>query len=313
MKCLRLLRKLRARKGRERRIYSSMNLTNTYNLPDSIFNAIKKDSYIKVGDYSATGLIKPPQMVALESRHSDKITEDASDGLWRLLGEAVHYVLEKGGHVDAISEARLQITVGDKIVSCKPDLYHIGEKSIDDYKVTSAYSFILGDKPEWEQQLNINAAIYRENGFPVERLRIFAILRDFMRSKTLSDPEYPRIPFQTVEIPIWEHEGALHFIKVRVGLHELAKSLPDNALLPCTDAERWMRPTTYAVMKEGRKSAVRVLDTMEAAKEILAVNVNSGKGAFSIETRKGEAIRCNGYCLAAPFCCQLKACPANAE
>jgi len=285
-----------------------MNLTNTHNLPESIYRAIAKDSYVKVGNYSATGLIKPPQMVALESRYAGKITEDASDGLWRLLGEAVHYVLEKGNHADVISEARLQIKLGGGIiVSCKPDLYNITDKSIDDFKCTSAYSFILGDKPEWAQQLNVNAAIYRENGFPVERLRIFAILRDWMRSKTLSDQDYPQIPFQTVEIPMWPHKQAMDFIIDRVGLHEASIYTPDEALMPCTDAERWKRPTTYAVMKEGRKSAVRVLDTIEAAKEILAVHVNSGKGRFSIETRKGGAIRCEGgYCNAAPFCQQLK-------
>lgn len=280
-----------------------MNLTNNFNLPESIYRAIAKDIYVKVGNYSATGLIKPPQMVALESRYADKITEDASDGLWRLLGEAVHYVLEKGNHAQSIVEARLKIQIGDIVVSCKPDLYHIEEKSIDDYKVTSAYSFILGDKPEWTQQLNINAAIYRENGFPVERLRIFAILRDFMRSKTLSDADYPRIPFQEVEIPMWPHGDAIKFIADRVNLHEAAKSLPDEALMPCTDAERWMRPTTYAVMKEGRKSAVRVLDTMAEAEKYMADLDNK----HSIVERKGEAIRCAGYCNAAPFCCQFNA------
>jgi len=283
-----------------------MNLTNTHNLPESIYRAVKKDSYVKVGDYSATGLIKPPQMVALESRYADKITEDASDGLWKLLGEAMHYVLEKGNHEQSIIEARLQIMTqpGDIVVSCKPDLYNIEDKSIDDYKCTSAYSFILGDKPEWTQQINVNAAIYRENGFPVERGRIFAILRDFMRSKTLSDPDYPKIPFQTVEIPMWPHGDAIKFIADRVNLHEQAKTLPDDALMPCTDAERWKKPTTYAVMKEGRKSAVRVLDTIEEARGYMFDYDCDTK--HSIVERKGEAVRCAGYCNAAPFCQQLK-------
>lgn len=278
-------------------------LTNNHNLPLTIYNAIARDSYVKIGDYSATGLIRPVQMAVLEARHADKITEDAADGLWKLLGEAVHYVLEKGSHAQTIVEARLKIKVGDIVVSCKPDLYAIDDKAIDDYKVTSAYSFLLGDKPEWEQQLNINAAIYREHGFPVERMRIYAILRDWSRSKSLSDSDYPKIPFQTVDIPCWPHEDAKAFIVGRVAAHEAAKELPDDQLPPCTDKERWMRPTTYAVMKEGRKAAVRVFDTLKQAEKMM----ESMDSKHSIVERKGEAVRCNGYCNAAPFCHQIAA------
>ena len=277
-----------------------MKITNKHNLPESIYNAIVNDDYVKVGDYSATSLIKPYQMLALERKHADEIETDASDMLWMLLGKAMHHILETGNHANSIIESRLQVTVGDIVLSAKPDLYHIADKSIDDYKVTSAYSFILGDKPEWEQQLNINAFIYQENGFPVEQLRIYAILRDHMKSKALSDRDYPQIPFQTVPIALWEFHNIRTFIEDRIQGHEQSKEDPN--FIRCSNAERWYKGSQWAVMKEGRKSALRVFDTEKEADDLL-LTLDSKHSKIE---RKGAYVRCEGYCNASKFCEQYK-------
>ena len=66
-----------------------------------------------------------------------------------------------------------------------------------------------------------------------------------------------------------------------------------------------MRETTYAVKKEGRKTAIRVLETEEEAKELLATLPPVAKGF--IEIRKGEAVRCTGnYCGVAQWCSQYQ-------
>ena len=157
-------------------------------------------------------------------------------------------------------------------------------------------------KPEWEQQLNILAFLYREHDFPVKRLRINAILRDHMKSKALADRDYPAIPFQTVDIPVWSHDECYKFISNRILLHESVKHNDADHLPPCSASERWTRPDTWAIRKEGRKSAVRVLSSVTEADELL----HTLDSKHSIEYRPGASIRCNGYCNVSTWCKQYQ-------
>jgi hypothetical protein len=245
-------------------------------------------------------------MLALERRHDSEIEVDASDMLWLLLGKAMHKILEMGDHSGVIIESRLQVNFGGIIVSAKPDLYHIEDKSIDDYKVTSVFSFLLGDKIEWEQQLNINALVYQDNGLPVEKLRIYAILRDHIKSKAKADPDYPAIPFIVKELPLWHHIEIRDFIASRIVHHETHKETPSDFLPPCTDSERWVRPSQWAVMKAGNKKATKLFDTELEASVYIEQDIPKDKDKYTVVERKGEPVRCLGYCNAAPFCDQIK-------
>jgi hypothetical protein len=279
-----------------------MKYTNNHNLPEAICKAIIGDPYIKTGNYSATSLIKPPRMLALENRYHDHITEDVSDRLWALLGQSVHYVLERGNHGESICEARLSVEIVGKKLTGKPDLYHIADKCMEDYKITSVYSFLLGDKPEWEKQINILAYIYRMNGFPVEQGKIHAILRDHQGSKALSDSNYPPIPFMSVNVPIWDIDMQRAFIRDCILSHERAKELPDNELPECTESDRWYKGDTYAVMKEGNKKASKVCATEAEAGQYIA---NQTKGKFSLVKRIGASIRCERFCKVNKWCNQF--------
>ena len=74
-----------------------------------------------------------------------------------------------------------------------------------------------------------------------------------------------------------------------------------DELPPCTDDERWVRETKFAVKREGRKTAIRVFETQQEADE-LAVKENG-----YVEVRKGEAIRCTGnFCGVAEWCSQYQ-------
>jgi len=72
----------------------------------------------------------------------------------------------------------------------------------------------------------------------------------------------------------------------------------------CSDAEVWRRKDAYRVMKKGRKSALRVLDTQELADEFLGGH--DDKKILNIEFLKGECIRCKDYCDVAEFCDQFQ-------
>ena len=55
-------------------------------------------------------------------------------------------------------------------------------------------------------------------------------------------------------------------------------------------------------MKDGRKSALRVLPTLEKAKQYLTENnMKEGKGCMIVH-RAGEDIRCANYCRVNKWC-----------
>ena len=280
-----------------------MPYTNKFNLPETICNVIMYESKYEDGKYSVTSLIKPPQIYQLEKRYQAQIERDVSDGLWMLLGSSVHYILEKAKPENALKEERLEIEIGGIRIVGKPDLYTANE-TIEDYKITSCYSFLLGEKPEWTAQLNIYAYLYEQYGFPVKKAFIHAILRDWMASKGLQDEDYPPCPFITSEIELWASYIRFCFLEGRIDQHLVAEKSLDENLQDCNRDEKWSKPTTWAVKKKGNKRASRVFKSKDEADNMIDTSEISDK--LVIEERLGEDIRCERFCNAKPFCQQYK-------
>ena len=272
-----------------------MILTNNFDLPEAIYNVMMRDIYQPTRSrMRVTELINAPLIKELMIKHWKELTEDCSDGLWRLLGTSVHYILESGTPDNALGEERLSFTIGDTTISGKSDLYH--NEGIEDWKVTSVFSFLLGEKPEWIAQLNMYKWLWEKNGFPVKSLKINAILRDWQRSKAKFDPTYPQIPFLSFDVPIWNNSIITEYIFDRIAEHAIKPARE------CTDDQKWKRPTTYAVMKEGAKRARRVLDTeKEAEKYIKDLDEDKQKGLF-VDKRQGLCVKCEDYCIVRDFC-----------
>ena len=140
-------------------------------------------------------------------------------------------------------------------------------------------------------QLNVYAFLYRMTGFPVTSLKVHAILRDWVKGRSLREEDYPPIPFVTVNIPVWSDEEVQAYIGDRMVRHF---DLPAER---CTDEERWYKGTTFAVKKKGQKRARRVLNTMQEAEAW----IGEEKGLI-IEERKGADVRCENYCLVRNVC-----------
>lgn len=277
-----------------------MNTTNVYDLPDPIVQAIVNDPYNSGADISATGMIRPPRMRVLEKRHAQEITSDVSDKLWILLGQAVHNILERGDTPGYRKEERLFAEVLGWKISGKYDALRIVGSKLIDYKVTSVWAFLMGDKPEWTQQLNILAWLLTEYGHSINDLEINAILRDHSKRR-VSEDNYPPVPFQKVKIPLWTREKQTAYIQSRVKAHQESEKLPTDQLPPCTDDERWAKPDTWAVIKKGNKRAKRVFNSEEEA-----IKANEVLG-LSIEHRRGDQfVRCRSYCDVSKFCNQFK-------
>jgi len=274
-----------------------MILTNEHDLPQSIVNAVKRDHPPVEDRYSVTDIINPPLIRHLRMKHWNEIEEDASDLLWMLLGTSMHYVLEKHSPEDAFQEEKLtmKMTVDGKEVTIvgKSDLYDNGV--ITDWKVTSTYAVLLGVKPEWEQQPNVYARLWEENGFPVNDLRINAILRDWQKSKALRERDYPKIPFVQIDIPLWDKKTTTDYLVERIRLH---RQVPPPE---CTPEEKWERPTKYALMKHDRKSAIKLFDSRLEADMALDMTTKD-RHLHYIEERPGVCMRCESYCNVNKFC-----------
>ena len=288
-----------------------MKITNNHNLPKPIVALANRQFYSKGdSDYSATEIISPPRIQRLRKKHDHEIEQDVSDMVWSMLGSALHVVAERSVIPNHINEERLVAEVNGVRLSGAIDLQEIlddGTVIISDYKTTSAWA-LMNDKPEWEQQQNIYAyLVHKAKGVKVVGLNIVAIVRDWSRREAQNKPNYPQSTMVSVPVALWSMEKTEAYIKERIELHRSSKvnSDWDEELPPCSEEERWVRETKYAVKKEGRKTAVRVYETEEEAKALLSEMTAKDKGF--IEIRKGEPVRCTGnYCSVNAWCSQYQ-------
>lgn len=271
-----------------------MKITNNYNLPEPLYRAISSVYPPRLDRISVSQLIQPPLIRSLTMKHWNDLEEDASDRLWALLGQGIHYVLQGFTKGEMLAEERLNATVYGLEIRGRADLYL--KESVEDWKVVSVWSFGLGQKIEWERQLNVYAFLFRHAGFTVKKLRVHAILRDWMRSK-IGSANYPPIPFHTQEVNVWTPEEATKYVQDRVRLFQVTPQFP------CNDSDKWMREGKLAVHKGDNKKALRLWDTEEEVqrfiKEYTAANP---KVKLRIERRPAQYIRCESFCPVRKFC-----------
>ena len=287
-----------------------MKITNKFNVPETLVALASRDYYTKgKSDYSVTEIISPPRIQRLRRKHFEEMEQDVSDMLWMLLGTALHVVAERSEVSGHTNEERLSAGIDGIILSGAIDLQkdEADGITITDYKFTSAWA-LMNDKPEWEQQQNIyKYLVERVKKKPVKGLKICALIRDWSRRDAQNKPDYPQSPIQIVDIPMWTFDRTEAFIKERVEMHRDSKVSADwgEELPLCSDEDRWVRPTTYAVKKDGRKTAIRVFDTQDEADALLKEMPEKDKGF--IEIRKGEAVRCTGnFCGVSQWCNQYQ-------
>ena len=281
-----------------------VNWTNKHQIDPVIAEAIMNDDYEAVGDISATGLLKPPQMMQLQQEHEAEITQDVSDSLWLLLGRAVHYILNQGTKAATSQELRLSVMLDDWEVSGQFDVYYGDTATLKDYKVTSVWAYIFGGKSDWEQQLNIYAYLAQKNGTAVERLAVAAILRDHNKRQASTQSDYPDIPFVEIDYPLWGMEQTERFIRQRVALHQDARA--GRPVPECTPAERWAQPEKFAVIKHKAKRALRVFPSRFKAQACLDAMSPVKAGEYKIDHRRGTQTRCESYCPVVKWCEQAK-------
>lgn len=281
-----------------------MNITNRLNLPQAFVQMAQRDYEYAPNEYRVTSLLKGIRETILERRHSDEIEQDVSDMIWLLFGTAVHSVLEQQQEENCeIKETRVKIPVGEYILSGQFDLYNGETKKITDYKTASVWKIIYGNYEDWKKQLLIYAYMMRSIGFDVDNGEIIALLKDHSKRDAKFKPDYPKLPVHPVNFNFTEQDFAdiEQWLEDRFFEISLAEMLPDDKLPLCTPEERFNSGDKYAVMKKGRKTALRVLDSLEEAESYMAE-----KGGDEIEIRPGEDKKCQDYCSVNQFCSYYK-------
>jgi hypothetical protein len=237
----------------------------------------------------------------------DELESDVTDNVWSIFGTAIHGILEHGKAENHIVEERINATLDGWRISGAIDLQIInadGSVTINDYKTTGAWA-VMNEKIDWEYQLNIYAwLVEKVKQMPVRNVEIVAIIRDWSRRDAENRQGYPDAPIKVIPVNLWPFEDREQFILEQIKAHsnaEMSMEMEED-LPPCTPAEMWEKPTSYAVMKEGNKRATSVHATEEDAHEAL----KTVKGKAEVVIRPGERTRCETFCSVNKFCSQYQ-------
>lgn len=287
-------------------------------LPGVIEKAMSVNTYSgqhEVRYASVTELLRPAWINWLEKKHKGQYREDLRKRIWSFIGGAVHEAVHKAlkDQSEILSEERLPMEIDGKTITGGVDLYYRNpettEHILTDLKTTTMGAFKREDRrAEWVAQLNCYALLYRNAGYRVDRLSVIAIIRD-QKVRDWEDPEQQ--PVQEIEIEDWGEERTTEWIQHRIDGRQYLESVardPDIEeivlynRLGCSQEERWERPATYPVMKQGGKRASKVCTTMDEAMEY-ADNMHVAMGAsYAIGHNPAVRARCENYCAVADYC-----------
>lgn len=317
-------------------------LTNEMNLPAPLFHAIRNDTYEARGDISVTSLIDSPYVRLL--RMNNTYTEDASDMIWALTGQAIHSVIERAGDKfdggTFYPEVKLKMAVQGKILSGTPDLIECRDDGVNilhDYKNIFVYAYKLGEESgsykKWVKQTNIYVQMIKHGvmereyaekygrgnlGFDIHEIYVHAFIRDWNRNKSEYTFGYPEHPVATYRIPLYSSDSILNYVNKQMMHHteqsELYKRIYQSelpvgevdTLEVCSEEDRWVRPTTWRMVKKGAKRSLKNFEINSKQDEQDANLWWASKIAehptLQIDKVPGEDIRCVNYCPVNMFC-----------
>ncbi len=284
-----------------------MNLTNDMGLPQPFVDAATSDHEYTQKRYSVTSVLKGTRESILQRRHDGEIEQDVSDMVWAIFGSAVHGILERSQETESqLKENWLSVDMGDGYeLSGIFDLYDDSTGVVTDYKTATAWKVVFGEFDDWKRQTLCYVWMLRQIGFEkAHRGEIVAMLKDHSKTKAKADHTYPQHPVYRIgwDFTDEELEECGKALKEKFEEIRRCEQLPDDELPMCTEEERWHKADKWAVMKEGRKSAVKLYDSEQEAQE----RADKEGEKFYVEHRPGDDPKCRDYCSACEFCAHYR-------
>ena len=281
-----------------------MKVTNKLNMPAAFVNAVSVRRHNEPGCFSATTLNKGCKEIILSDRHFDEITVDAADSVWAVWGTAVHALLESQPD-NNFHEESFKVPVSNSFVTGQVDSYDMENGVINDWKTASVWKVQFNDFKDWRAQGLTYAWLLQQSGLEVKKCRFVALLKDHSKTKAKTDSSYPQSPVFIYEFDVTaaDLEETAARILAKVQEIESAYKLDDDAIEPCSAEERWADGEKWAVMKNGRKTAVKVFDNQLDADAMAGELGNS----HYVEHRPAISRKCGDYCKCKEFCNFYKA------
>lgn len=277
-----------------------MITTNNLGLPEAFVNAVSNVRHNRPGTLSATTLLHGNKEIVLFDRHFDDLTQDAADLVWATFGTAFHAVMEKQND-DSFKEEYFEVNVGnDWKVTGRVDRYNLESEILEDWKTASVWKVIHGDFKDWKTQGLTYAWLMKQSGLNVKKCRFVALLKDHSKTEAKRKPDYPQKPAYVYEFEVTEDDLKATEERIKNKIKEVSEAykLNDDDIEPCSAEERWATADKYAVMKDGRKTAIKVFDNKADAEEM----VSNLDATHYVEERKGESKKCMDYCPCREFC-----------
>ena len=281
-----------------------MNVTNRLRLPEAFVKAVSTTRHNEAGCFSATTLNKGAKEIILTDRHFDEITVDAADSVWAVWGTAVHALLESQPD-NNFHEESFKVPVSNSFVTGQVDSYDMENGVINDWKTASVWKVQFNDFKDWRAQGLTYAWLLQQSGLEVKKCRFVALLKDHSKTKAKTDSSYPQSPVFIYEFDVTaaDMEETAARILTKVQEIESAYKLDDDAIEPCSAEERWADGEKWAVMKNGRKTAIKLFDNSADADAMAGEMGN----AYYVEHRPAISRKCGEYCNCKDFCNFYKA------
>jgi hypothetical protein len=281
---------------------------------------------------SATSLIKPTRQIILRERldEENQETPDVSDRIASRLGNAIHDSIERAWktkaalslqalgypeHVlkriavnpEAVTPGMIPIYMEQREsrifrgyrISGKFDFVLDGE--LQDFKSTSVYSFILGDKDEIYR---LQGSIYRwlnPTKITHDYMNIQFIFTDWSRAMAARNSEYPQQRVHTHRVTLMSIAETEDWLNAKIDALESVAHLPEDQLPFCTDADLWRSAPKWKYYSDPAKTSGKSTKNFDSAAEADAHLKAAGKGIV-IEI-PGQVKAC-GYCPAFNICTQ---------
>ena len=276
-----------------------MKVSNRLHLPEAFVKAVSTTRHNAPGCFSATTLNKGAKEIILTDRHFDEITVDAADSVWAVWGTAVHALLESQPD-NNFHEESFKVPVGNSFVTGQVDSYDMEHATIFDWKTASVWKVQFADFSDWYKQGMTYAWLLKQSGLEVRHCVFIALLKDHSKTKAKTDASYPQSPVFKYEFDVTDEELAQTEARIIAKVVEIenAYKLGDDDIEPCSAEERWADGEKWAVMKNGRKTAVKVFDNQQDADAMAGELGNS----HYVEHRPAISRKCGEYCSCKDFC-----------
>ena len=283
-----------------------MKVSNNFGFPSSIVRAVTKEYEYTPKRYSVTTLLQTDREMILKRKYNNEIEQDVSNMIWLLFGTSVHYILE---NIDLEPHEKVEYKMEHTFdngytISGVLDYISDKEQTIIDYKVVKTYSYIYEKHNEkHKKQLQMCAWLYfMETGKWYNKGQIVMIFKDWNKNDGLRNKDYPEYPVGVVEYDLGTPEEIEDWILKRFDRIMELEKMADHELPMCTLEERFNKGDKYAVKKKANKTATKIHNTLEEAREHLINLENKYPGVYEIEERPGEDTKCLNYCSCCKFC-----------